>query len=305
MLDLIEIAKSSKAAAELAKGCGKYLGLKSESERMREKAQAQADAKIIAAKADAEVKRIQGMSELEQRGRDSLLAQGAERQENRDNVFKAAVKELPPDVNIKNIQNMDKDKTAYIFREGEIVSDKEMLLLWGKILAREAATPGNISRKTISIVSQMDKQDADKFTYFGQFVWDSVHPGLSEKMRPFIYEYESDIYNNKQYHIFSLMKHLESMGLVSYELKGHSFFQSLSDFVLSYHNRPVYLKLLPDFVQTKKGFSISIGHALLTQSGRELFPICGANRNDEFFNYIIEKWKKDGLNPSLTPHPEN
>jgi hypothetical protein len=44
-----------------------------------------------------------------------------------------------------------------------------------------------------------------------------------------------------------------------------------------------------------KDNEIQIGKALLTQAGQELAPICGAQRNDNFYEYVIEKWHKSGF----------
>lgn len=39
---------------------------------------------------------------------------------------------------------------------------------------------------------------------------------------------------------------------------------------------------------------VKLGKVILTQTGQELAPICGAQRNEEFYLYIIEKWVDAG-----------
>ena len=45
------------------------------------------------------------------------------------------------------------------------------------------------------------------------------------------------------------------------------------------------------------------GTVLLTQAGQELAAICGAQRNEEFYQYVITHWYKQGLILS-TPLPD-
>jgi hypothetical protein len=41
--------------------------------------------------------------------------------------------------------------------------------------------------------------------------------------------------------------------------------------------------------------NIELGHVLLTKTGLELAPICGAVRNMDFYDYVISRWHKNGL----------
>ncbi|MFM5551465.1 hypothetical protein ACET8J_14060 [Aeromonas veronii] len=44
-----------------------------------------------------------------------------------------------------------------------------------------------------------------------------------------------------------------------------------------------------------KDNKIQVGKALLTQAGQELASICGAQKNNEFYEYVIAKWHAQGL----------
>ncbi|MBE8158144.1 MAG: DUF2806 domain-containing protein [Betaproteobacteria bacterium] len=299
--NLPEIIKTTKGAFSLAKLCAKFLGL-NKPEQIREEAQAQADAKIIDAKADAEARKIRALSDLEVLGLGGLAEREKERQENRQKVFVAAVKALSPDADPEIIEKADKDKVARIFRESEITSDEELLLLWGKILAGEAEKSGSFSKRTISIVGNMEKKDAQIFTDLCQFVWHE----MSNVSSPILAVYDSThtVYN-KQGIIFSALKYLEEMGLISYSsASGYARWYSVGNgIVWRYHDKVVFINNAPKDAGRKSHF-VSYGAASLTNAGEELYPICGAQPNEEFFQFIIEKWKKDGLNPTILPLSE-
>lgn len=62
---------------------------------------------------------------------------------------------------------------------------------------------------------------------------------------------------------------------------------------------------LPTLIEFSKdeGNEIQIGKALFTQAGQELVSICGANRNQEFYEYAIEQLFKQGVTlSSVTPN---
>ena len=59
---------------------------------------------------------------------------------------------------------------------------------------------------------------------------------------------------------------------------------------LFYYGRPMAIEF-----GTDANNQLDIGHALLTSIGRELVPICGSTRNQEFYEYVIDRWAKNGL----------
>ena len=44
-----------------------------------------------------------------------------------------------------------------------------------------------------------------------------------------------------------------------------------------------------------KDNQIQVGKVLLTQAGRELVSICGASRNQEFYEYTVDKLSKQNI----------
>jgi hypothetical protein len=49
---------------------------------------------------------------------------------------------------------------------------------------------------------------------------------------------------------------------------------------------------------------VSIGHALFTKAGEELYTICGSKRVDGFWEYVTERWKDYSPYPAKDPWTE-
>ena len=140
----------------------------------------------------------------------------------------------------------------------------------------------------------MDKKDAALFTTFCQFVW------LIGEPSPLIYETGSEIYT-KQGVDFLALQHLDSIGLISFE--------SVSNYIkkgFGKHWRAFYYGQATDIeFSNDVNNKLQVGHVLLTNIGKELFPICGSSRNRDFYEYVIHKWFQDSLilSTRVTQHP--
>lgn len=178
--------------------------------------------------------------------------------------------------------------------------------LWAKTLAGEADNPGRVSKKTLSLLGDMSKDDAKLFISFGQFVWSqpsTVAWGIPGAGMPLIYDSRNTIYTDKGLYSRQL-EHLRALGLIIYSISGYrnvlevdpaQAMDSLRTANMHYYDEIVTIPR-----KIKDGyFGISVGECLFTRSGQELFQICKteAQKNDEFFNYVIAEWKREGLNP--------
>ena len=88
-----------------------------------------------------------------------------------------------------NPDAMDDDWVANLFDKCRIVSDDEMQSLWARVLATEANTPGTLSKRTVNLLSDFDKSDADLFTKLCGFGWDVGN------VVPLVFDVQADIYN--------------------------------------------------------------------------------------------------------------
>lgn len=96
-----------------------------------------------------------------------LLARELKRQENIDAVSDIAYNELSHENYISD-EKVNPDWTARFFNIVEDVSDEEMQTLWGKILAGEVKQPNSYSLRTLEILKNLSKEEANIFTKFAK-----------------------------------------------------------------------------------------------------------------------------------------
>ena len=68
-------------------------------------------------------------------------------------------------------EDMEDDWIRNLLGKCRIVSDQDMQELWARILAGEANEPGSVSRRTVNLVADLDKRDAESFMAVCRFVW--------------------------------------------------------------------------------------------------------------------------------------
>lgn len=272
---IVNLGDLAKPATVLIEKVSSAVGILYEPRRIRKKAEAEAEAEKIKALAGIE------LSEIQQRGIERLIYQEARKQENIENITAQAARDLPPHA---DTENLDEDWIAHFFDRCEKVSDAEMQSLWSRLLAGEATKPGTYSKRTVDFIASMDKKDAELFSSFCTFTWMIGDP------TPLIFESQDDIYQSKGIN-FSSLKHLDSIGLISFE--------SISEYKKQGFGKQavVYYFGLPTLIEfpAEQGNSMSVGKALFTKAGKELVSICGAKRDQSFYEYAIEKISKQKL----------
>ncbi len=90
---------------------------------------------------------------------------------------------------------------------------------------------------------------------------------------------------------FSSLKHLDSIGLISFEsTSGYKRVGFGKWKQMLYFGTPVLIEFDKD-----ENNEVQLGKALLTQAGQELALICGAQKNNDFYEYVIARWYGEGL----------
>jgi hypothetical protein len=128
-----------------------------------------------------------------------------------------------------------------------------------------------------------DKEGTELFMLLCQFVWVQGEP------LPLIYEVENEIYTKQGINLPAL-KHLEAIGLISLESTGYVKKRFGRHTRLFYHGRPTKIQ----FPQEASN-QLDLGHVLLTDLGKSLATVCDARHNPDFYEYVIEKWFRQGL----------
>lgn len=272
---LINLGDLSKPATVLIEKVCNAVGVIYEPVHIKRKARAEVEAEKVKALARIE------LNELEHRAIERLVHQETRKQSNIESITDQAAAALPENA---KVQELDEDWVAHFFKQCDTVSDQEMQTLWARLLSSEATAPGTFSKRTVDFISSLDKKDAALFTNFCQFVW------VVGEVTPLIFDVENEIYSNNGI-TFDALKHLDAIGLISLEL--------ISDYVRKgfpkhayafYYGRPTLIQFPAD-----QNNQIIVGHSLFTTTGKELVSVCGSVRNEEFYQYVVQKWSEQGL----------
>jgi hypothetical protein len=96
-----------------------------------------------------------------------LLFNETERQNSIDNVVEIAAEQLKNEENISQ-EPVDKDWSKRFFNIVQDISDEEMQSLWGRILAGETKQPNSYSKRTLELLKNLSKTEAEVFTKFAE-----------------------------------------------------------------------------------------------------------------------------------------
>lgn len=272
---LINLGDLSKPATVLIEKISEAIGGVFKPYQIRRVAEAEAQAKKIEAVAEIKIK------DLQQRALRRFLAEETIKQNNMENIIRKALPYLKADAKPQNIEN---DWITNFFDKSKLISDEQMQVLWAKILSGEGNTPGIFSKRTINLMASLDKTDALLFEKICNFVWQIGGP------IPLIYDSQGEIYTKNGVN-FSTLKHLDSIGLISFEgLAGYKNLGLGKTVTVSYQGQNVTI----EFPKEKEN-EIDIGLTLFTNTGRELSTICEVKRVEGLAEYVVKRWKGQGI----------
>jgi len=247
---LIDLGKLSKPIGKLIEAVSQGIGTLYEPTKIRRKAKAQADASLIKVESDIRKK------DLLRRAANRLVFQEISRQENIENIIKIAAHSLPATVSEDPV---DKDWISRFFDECKDVSNEDLQKVWARILAKEVASPGSCSRKTLSILKDLSAKDADLFNRICNLLWltnDDI----------FI-PYRDDLSFNVQFEKYRMdydsLLYLNSLGLIHFN-------QDLA-YELTYKNSISYFGNENICFFAPSNLLKKIFIFLLTNSGKELY----------------------------------
>lgn len=245
--------------------------------QIRRVAKAEADAAITKATAQLQI------TNLQRRTLERVVAEEAKKQKNMESILEKAIPLLEDDSKPQDIEN---DWIANFFDKCRLTSDEEMQILWAKVLAGEANSPGKYSRRTVTFLQTLDKSDAALFTNLCRYGW------FIGYVIPLVYEPEDSIYGENGIDFVSL-KHLDEIGLITFSsLTGFQRTGLPQDFQVFYYGTSVHVS----FADEKH--ELPLGKVMLSQIGQELAHVCDAKPVPGFLEYIFEKWSEMGLDAS-------
>ena len=273
---LINIGELAKPAVVLIEKISDAVGGIAKPWQIQRVASAEAKADVIKAEARFQI------SDMEERALRRMIREEGKHQENIEGITEKSIPLLSDDAKPENVEN---DWLSKFFDKGRLISDGDMQEIWASMLAGEANNPGTFSKRTVELVSTLDKKDAELFTRFCSFVWaaGSLMPLVFDINNP---QPEDDIIN------FGSIQHLMSIGLIT---QGLGFMRNKIPklWTISYYQKFVQLSFPAEHENT-----MPTGMVLLTTAGAQLATICGSQPNKDFFMRMVNKWSDEGLCPS-------
>lgn len=241
---------------------------------------------VRVAKAEAQADRVRAegqieISDLQRRAFHRFLEEEGKKQRNIEEITQKALPLLKEESKPNEVED---DWITNFFDRCRLVSDDEMQRLWSRVLAGEANSPGTYSKRTVSFLSDLDKSEAEVFTQLCGFVWE-----MQGIVVPLIYDEQADIYNRNGIGAGGL-RHLESIGLILFQLGGFVDRRLPKTYFVSYYGAQIVLNL-PHETEN----AIQVGQVILTKVGRELAAICGSKPVEGFLDYVVERWKQQGF----------
>jgi len=188
---------------------------------------------------------------------------------------------------------MDDDWIRYVFEKCKIVSDSEMQSLWSRLLAEESNRPNSFSRKTIDIVSTLDKSDAHSFTQFCTYsisIKGKKYSFIAQPNEKFYVEKGMNRMDSNPDNHFNFINHLIYLGLISFK---QDKFQER----LPVNTEITYFDTCLNFKprNMESNFFTIASITSFTKAGEELAHICGAKSDPEFLDYLIKHFESKGL----------
>ena len=269
---ILNIGELAKPATVLIEKVSDAVGCLYEPTKIKRLARAESEAARIISESHIQI------TDLERRAAQRWLKEEAIHQRNMEGITAKSISLLKADANPDTMEN---DWIANFFAKSRVVSDKDMQHLWARILAGEANVPGTFSRRTVNVLSDLDKGVAEKFSRLCGFSWT-----VAQNFEPLLFQLNGEIYIRHGID-FKALSNLEAIGLVQLQSIGLKMRVNSPSCIADYFGRPLVLEL------PKEGEnSFDIGHTSFTSSGKELSRICGSRPVDGFYEYVKEQWKQ-------------
>jgi hypothetical protein len=271
-----------RAAEKLADTVRHVIDLAAGPDRIRAKiiAEAEGQAAAMVALAQGRAK----LAGIESRVAARVRKLEVRRQENTESIVRKAVDALPLPEQVSE-QPVDADWISRFFQDCQDISDDQMQQVWARILAGEVARPGSFSRRTLSVVRDLAKGEADLFVKLCSFAW--IVPGLG--FVPLVHDIGAQHVNEDGIN-FATLTHLASIGLIEFNsIAGYQIAKPLKEILVKYCDRTHHLKSDGDEART-----LSLGKAIFTSVGRELLMISNAQGDVRYEKAALEEWAKQG-----------
>lgn len=238
---------------------------------------------VANAKAKASIIKSETENEIAERARQRLYHKEMQRQDNLDNIVENSTKHL--DENVSD-EPVDEDWRTKFFNKAQDITSDELQQLWGKILANEINKPGTISVRSLEILSNLSKTEAE--------ILKKISSLTSARGR--IYKINGN--NLEQFGIkYSDLLILRSAGLM----------YDSDNLIIHFSSDPIAGQLKPNgvflnicgstrLVYKNDGSQVdNFENFLLTPAGVEIITVIGYEPDMEYYKALVLEYGKRGI----------
>lgn len=258
------------------------------------KAKAEAKAESIKAIEQAKTKAIidgdLDKAQYLDRINDRLVNKESKRQKNIEDVIKVASNVLETEKSVSE-EPVNPDWATRFFDIVQDISDEKMQKLWAQILAGEIKHPKSYSLRTLEVLRNMTKEEAEIFQKVAQFVLLQI-----KDKEAFIY---SDKFVLKEFDVtYSDIIKLVEIGLLQSDdsTTTNIYSDNKSDKKIEL----VYGDVLIIIFQKRNAENISFPVRLLTTAGRELINLISLTSNIDYIKYLATRIKSNNVKVSYS-----
>ena len=224
---------------------------------------------------------IQLYPPIQERTQERINFQELKKQVNIENVTAFAAEELKNEPLVTD-EPLDEDWTTRFFRIAEDISNEDMQALWGKILAGEIKQPKTYSLRTLELIRNLSKNEADTFMKVANF---AIKSGNGN----YIFKGDNDDKLNKDYYItYSDIALLKEIGLIQPgDFVNHQFLQQTVDKqrILTTGNIVIFVKVKANTP------TIEMSVDVFSTTGNELLKLIKPIPNFDYLKYFANSIK--------------
>ncbi len=225
---------------------------------------------------------------------------GAERYikklKNQINIADKALELAKPDTDFSENSKVNSDWLDRFMDSAGYVSDEDVQLIWGKILAREFEEPGSTPLNMIRILSELTPSYAEAFNTLCSMFIGIIDLNIDNEIETANREIIIPYFENKDFLkqlglSFNVISELETLGLIKFDyVNGYNVSITNDENVLLYINSKTY-ELIPNNIN-----NIPTGNIILTNAGNYLNNIIESPFIDSYYPIVEEYLSKNGIN---------
>lgn len=246
--------------------------------------------KIVMSEADLIIEKRKAKKQLEidkinlvNRAKLRLFETEIQRQLNLETICQHAMNNLNED---SNPEELNKDWLNYFFSVSQDVSEEDLKLIWGKILAGESHLKGNFSKVTLDRLKVMSSSDCQLFEKLCKRMVTTESHALIIKPNLGLDFQSSYLYN------FIDFLRMVDLGLISDSEIANIQIWPDDSLEISYSKSDI-----PQFmvISNTSGHNYKVECYLLTTSGKELMKLFTSDIDQNYFNNLLSSLKQAKL----------